>query len=125
MRVLSRFLGVAGALGLMVGVLAAQDAPQVYKPGQGVTVPKIVKEVKPQYTQAARDAKIQGSVTMSAVVLEDGKVGEVQVTRSLDAVHGLDEEAVKATKQWEFTPGTKDGKPVAVRVDIEMSFTLK
>ena len=69
--------------------------------------------------------RIEGSVRLSAVVLADGKVGEVKVTRSLDSVHGLDESAVKAMKQWEFKPGTKDGKPVAVRVSIDMTFTLK
>ena len=45
------------------------------------------------------------------------------VTRSLDAE--LDEEAIKAAKQWDFKPGTKDGEAVAVQVNIEMTFTLK
>jgi TonB family protein len=49
----------------------------------------------------------------------------VKVTESLDTVYGLDAEAVKAVKQWLFTPGTKNGKPVPVKVDIEMTFTLK
>ena len=44
---------------------------------------------------------------------------------SLDPTYGLDEQAVAAAKRWEFKPGTKDGKPVAVRVTLEMSFTLK
>jgi TonB family protein len=47
------------------------------------------------------------------------------VVQSLDSEYGLDDEAVKALKQWEFEPGTKDGAPVAVRVDVEMTFKLK
>ena len=57
---------------------------------------------------------------MEAVVLTDGTVGEVRVTQPLDP--GLDDEAVKALKQWTFSPGTKDGRPVPVSVEIEMSF---
>jgi protein TonB len=58
-------------------------------------------------------------------VLDDGTVGDVTVSRSLDSVHGLDEQAVKAMKQWLFDPGKKDGKAVRVRVTVEMTFTLK
>ena len=57
---------------------------------------------------------------MEAVVLTDGTVGEVHVTQPLDP--GLDEEAVKALKQWTFSPGTRDGKPVPVSVEIGMPF---
>ncbi len=62
---------------------------------------------------------------LDAVVLKDGTVGEVTVTKSLDKEYGLDDQAVKALKQWQFKPGTKDGKPADVRVSIEVSFTLK
>ena len=51
---------------------------------------------------------------LEAVVLETGDVGDMQITRSLDAEYGLDREAIAAAKQWKFRPGTKDGKPVAV-----------
>jgi TonB family protein len=84
-----------------------------------------VREVKPKYTKAAMDAKIQGAVWLEAVVLEDGTVGAVRVTKSLDTEHGLDVEAVNAMKQWTFKPGTKDGKAVPVQIDVEMTFRLK
>jgi len=54
-----------------------------------------------------------------------GTVGEVTVTKSLDDTYGLDQAAVAALKRWVFKPGQKDGKPVPVRVAVEMSFTLK
>lgn len=91
----------------------------------GVLLPVVLREVKPAYTQSAMAEKIQGEVHMSAVVLPDGTVGDVTVTRSLDAVYGLDEQAVDAVKQWNFKPGTKNGVPVAVRVDMMIRFTLK
>ena len=62
---------------------------------------------------------------LEAVVLPGGTVGEVRVIRSLDKKYGLDDEAVKAAKQWQFEPGRKDGKPVAVLVTIELTFTMK
>jgi TonB family protein len=59
------------------------------------------------------------------VVLPDGTVGSVEVVRSLDATFGLDQEAIKAAKQWRFRPGTRLGEPVAVLVTIELTFTLR
>jgi TonB family protein len=97
----------------------------VYKPGNGVTLPAVVAEVKPKYTPEAMKQKIQGTVWMDVVVLETGDVGDVTISKSLDAEYGLDQEAIKAAKQWKFKPGTKEGKPVAVAVVIEMAFTLK
>ena len=90
---------------------------------EGVKAPAILKEVKPKYTAGAMERKVQGSVEVDAVVLADGNVGDVTVTKSLDPE--LDEQAVNATKQWKFRPGTKDGKAVAVQVQIELTFTLR
>jgi bla regulator protein BlaR1 len=104
---------------------AEQGEKKIYRAGDGVTVPKLVKEVKPQYTAAAMKARIQGSLTLEAIILESGAVGDVKVIRSLDAVYGLDDEAVKTLKQWRFEPGTKDKKPVPVRIEVEMKFKLK
>jgi protein TonB len=92
---------------------------------KGVTLPKVVKEVKPHYSPAAKDAKVQGHVEVAAVVQANGTVGDVRVTKSLDQKYGLDEEAVKAVKQWQFDPGRKHGKPVPVEVSIDLTFTLK
>jgi protein TonB len=107
------------------GGASAQDPGSVARPGGGVTAPQIEKEVKPVYTDAAKKERIQGTVKMDVVVLADGAVGDVTVTQSLDKKHGLDDEAVKAVRQWRFVPGKKDGKAVPVLVEIEMTFTLK
>jgi periplasmic protein TonB len=96
-----------------------------FKPGNGVNLPQPLKEVKPQYTADAMRAKVQGTVLLECVVLPDGSVGSVEVVRSLDSAFGLDQEAIKAAKQWRFKPGTRFGEPVAVLVTIELTFTLR
>jgi protein TonB len=96
-----------------------------YRPGNGVLLPRPLREVKPQYTADAMRAKVQGTVLLECVVLPDGTVGKVEVVRSLDSAFGLDQEAVKAAKQWRFAPGTRFGEPVAVLVTIELTFTLR
>ena len=122
MRLANRVLCVASMLVLFVAPVPAQ---QVYKAGDGVSLPVVVESVHPDYTPEARAAGIEGSVTLAAVVLPDGRVGDVDVVRSLDAVLGLDREAVKAMKQWTFKPGTKDGTAVAVRIEVRVYFALR
>jgi periplasmic protein TonB len=117
-----RITAVVVALATTLVPIAAQ---QIFTSKDDVTLPVPVRTVKPGYTAAAMDAHIEGKVILDVVVLDDGKVGEVSVTESLDKEYGLDTQAVEATKQWLFKPGTKDGKPVAVRVAMEMTFTLK
>lgn len=97
----------------------------VYREGNGVTSPRVIKEVKPSYTGEAMRARIQGLVTMEAVVMPDGSVGNVQITKSLDSNFGLDKEAIKTVKQWRFEPGRRLGQPVPVLIVIEMTFTLR
>lgn len=96
-----------------------------YRPGNGVVNPQLVREVKPAYTADAMRAKIQGVVWLECVVLPDGTVGEVRVIKSLDPTFGLDQEAVRAARQWRFIPGTRFGEPVPVLITIELTFTLR
>src|SRR6185503_12235922 len=86
--------------------------PIVYLPGNGVSSPTLVREVKAIYPAEAIAAGIQGTVL------------EVMIVRSLDTVYGLDAQAVSAVKQWVFNPGQKDGAAVAVRIGVEVIFTL-
>jgi periplasmic protein TonB len=96
-----------------------------YRPGNGVTSPRVQQEVKPAYTAEAMRAKVQGAVLLECVVLPDGTVGSVEVVKSLDSAFGLDQEAIKAAKRWRFFPGTRLGEPVPVLVTIELTFTLR
>ena len=97
----------------------------VYRPGNGVELPQVLVQKKPQYTAEAMRAKVQGVVWVDAVVLPDGTVGDVNITKSLDSTFGLDQEAIQAAKQWKFVPGRRFGQPVAVLVTIELTFTLR
>ena len=110
---------------LMVAATAGSRDVTVYTPGNGVSLPQATRQVRAEYTQEAMQNRIEGKVGLDVVVLADGKVGDVTVSESLDSVYGLDKNAVAAMKQWEFKPGTKDGKPVAVRVSVGITFALK
>ena len=96
-----------------------------FRPGNGVESPQVLYEEKPAYTAGAMRAKVQGIVEVEAVVLPDGSVGQVRVARSLDDRFGLDEKALEAVRRWRFRPGTRQGKPVSVLVNIELTFTLR
>mgnify|MGYP002854365680 CR=1 FL=1 len=98
---------------------------QIYEPGPGIENPQVLEMVQARYTPEAQRREIEGRVLVSAVVLPDGTVGDVQVVESLDASYGLDRAAVDAARRWRFTPGSREGQPVAVRVIIELAFALQ
>ena len=104
---------------------AEPELGTIVRPGAGIVNPRLLREVKPQYTAEALRAKIVGTVHLEVVVLADGTVGDVRITRSLDPVYGLDEEAVKAARQWLFEPGTRFGEPVPVLVNLALDFNLR
>jgi TonB family protein len=88
----------------------------------GVRAPKVVYKVDPNYTQEARDAKIEGTVVVDVEVHADGKAHNLRVERTLDP--GLDQRALDAISAWRFQPATKNGKPIAVKATIEINFKL-
>src|SRR6185436_1861848 len=75
----------------------------VYRPGNGVTTPRVLVQVKPTFTDDALVRRIHGSVTLELVVTREGRPVHIRVIRSLDP--GLDQEAVRAAAQWRFEPG--------------------
>lgn len=103
----------------------AGQAPEerVYRVGEdGITPPKLISNVEPEYSEEARRAKVEGTVVLYAEIRPDGRVRNLRVTRSLDA--GLDQKAMEAIEKWTFQPGRKDGKPVVVAATIEVNFRL-
>ena len=101
------------------------DGGEGLTPGNGVSWPRLVREVKPNYTPDAMRAQVEGMVELEILVLEDGSVGRVSIVRSLDARFGLDQEAINAVRRWRFDPGRRMGKAVATRVGVELSFNLR
>jgi TonB family protein len=110
------------ALVLAAGIVRPAAADQVEKVGGDVTAPKLIHKVEPWYSEAARNAKVEGTVRLSIVVGTDGKTSGVQILQSLHP--DLDRNATEAVSQWLFEPGTKKGKPVPVRATIEINFRL-
>ncbi len=89
----------------------------------GVTPPKIVNRVEPQYSSEARTRRISGTVVLEALVTKDGRVDILRVVRGLD--YGLTENAINALKQWRFEPGKKNGESADIALNIEINFHLK
>ena len=90
--------------------------------GNGVTFPKIKTRKEPEYAEEARKSRIQGSITLSLVVGEDGIPRNIHVLVPLGA--GLDAKAIEAVKAWVFEPGLKNDEPVAVKATIEVNLRL-
>jgi TonB family protein len=115
--------GLGGGNGLGYGPGSGIGAGGgVFSLGRGITAPRAIYDPEPEYSEEARKIKQQGVVILSMVVDQQGRPRDMHVVRSLGM--GLDEKAMDAVKQWKFSPGLKDGIPVAVRVNIEVSFRL-
>ncbi len=120
--------------------LAAQSAPtvdsQIIQPDQedtfltgtvllkapGLVAPRLTKQFDPKYTVGALRAKIEGDVKIQAIVGVNGRVEKARMKESLDP--DLDAEALRTLDKWEFEPGTMNGVPVRVVVEVVMAFRI-
>ena len=110
----------------VIGSFAQENSPapeKVFRAGGDVSAPRAIYVPDPDYPDEARKKKIQGTVILSIVVGSDGSVHDVKIKRSVG--YGLDEKAMEAVSQWQFEPGRKEGKPVAVPMDVEVTFLLQ
>ncbi len=94
-------------------------AEKVYDLGPDVTPPRVIKQVRPRQS-TGRGVRLVGSVTVALIVSSKGLPKEVRVVKGLDK--DVDQSTVEAVEQWRFAPAQKDGKPVAVRVSLEIAF---
>lgn len=102
--------------------VASEQNSAVYRVGKDVSPPKVTYAPDPEYSDEAQAARYQGTVVLWLVVDADGSPQKIKVQRSLGM--GLDEEAIKAVKQWKFEPATRAGQPVAVMINVEVNFRL-
>lgn len=97
--------------------------PEGVRPGvHGATVPQVIYNPEPTFSEEARKTKQQGKVTLWLVVGADGRTYNIRVGQGLG--YGLDEEAIKAVSQWRFKPATLNGQPVATQIAVEVDFHL-
>lgn len=90
--------------------------------GPGISLPRLVSKKEPKYGELSRKARVEGAVVLYVVIGTDGRPSEVLLYRRLTP--DLDEAAMSSVRKWRFKPGTKDGKPVALPVTIEVNFRL-
>lgn len=86
------------------------------------TRPVKVRDVKPEYTEHARAARIQGVVILRTLIDDEGNVVNIEILKELPM--GLSEAAVDAVKQWKFEPATLDGQPVPANHNVTVNFKL-
>jgi len=86
------------------------------------TPPRPVSTPDPEYSKEARDAHYQGTCVLWLIIGTDGKPRDIRVVRGLE--YGLNEKAIDAVQQWKFEPAMMEGKPIAVQVNVEVSFRL-
>ena len=95
----------------------------VYSPGgNGVSYPKLIYQVDPEFSEEARKAKFQGEVVVHLVVDASGRPTRVSISRPIGM--GLDEKAKEAVSQYRFKPAMKDGHPVPVLMDVAVNFQI-
>ncbi|MFY9977372.1 MAG: energy transducer TonB, partial [Candidatus Sulfotelmatobacter sp.] len=93
-----------------------------FRPGRGVTAPRVIYQTDPEFSEEARKAKYQGTCVLGLVVDANGRPTNIRVINALGM--GLDEKAIESVRNWRFEPGQKDGHPVAVEIAVEVDFHL-
>jgi periplasmic protein TonB len=94
-----------------------------YRGGSGIEPPRLLREVKADYTEEARQRRIAGDVILEIVVRRDGTVGDVKVLQGLGS--GLNDRAVQAVRQWRFAAARRQGTPVDVIVEVAVEFKIR
>jgi protein TonB len=121
--------GIAGGVaGGIVGGLPDAPPPPPPPPaapvrvGGNIKAPVKTRDVRPVYPSIAQSARVQGMVIIEAIIGPNGKVQDAKVLRSIPL---LDQAALEAVKQWEFTPTLLNGVPVPVIMTVTVNFTLQ
>lgn len=117
--------GVIGSIGAVPAVPVLPPPPPVTRPlpvGGKIRPPAKVRHVSPVYPLIAQQVRVAGIVIIEAIIGIDGRVTEARVLRSVPL---LDDAALAAVRQWEFSPTTLNGVPVPVIMTVTVNFTLR
>lgn len=115
--------GCCDGIGDFRGPHVGSGPPGIYPAGKdGATIPEAIYSPEPNFSDEARKSKQQGLVGLLLVVGPDGRTYNIRVRQSLGM--GLDEKAIEAVSRWRFKPATRNGKPVATEIAIEVEFHL-
>lgn len=90
---------------------------------ESITAPHVISAPEPPFTPEASKIRMQGTVILTVVVGENGRVAKVTIVRPLGM--GLDDSAARTVRKWKFKPATRKGRPVAVRVRVETAFKFR
>ncbi len=99
-----------------------QGGPQRIVVGGAIQQSKLINQVRPEYPALAMQARIQGTVRLNLVILNDGSVGHIQVISGHPL---LVPPAIEAVKQWKYQPTLLNGEPVEVQTTADVNFTLE
>jgi TonB family protein len=105
-----------------LGAQAPSDLDNLFRVGPGVTTPRLLHKIEPEYSPEARADHIQGKVVLQIVINEAGRPIDINVISPLG--FGLDERAQSAVEKWQFAPGMKGELPVKILATVEVSFTF-
>jgi TonB family protein len=105
---------------VLLGAQQPGGSGDVFRVGPGVTLPRVLHKVEPEYSPIAQADHVQGTLILQIIVNEKGRATDITVLSPIG--FGLDERAEMAVEKWEFIPGRKDGKPVKILATIEVNF---
>lgn len=115
--------GCCDGIGPSAGPGVGAGTPGIFPAGKhGVTVPQVIFNPEPSFSDEARKSKAQGIVLLLVVVGQDGHTYNIRVGQSLGM--GLDEKAIEAVNRWRFRPATLNGQPVATQIAVQVDFRL-
>jgi TonB family protein len=105
------------------GVLSAKDSLPGHSElvSEGVTGGQLLHRVAPVYPAQARLLRLEGTVILAAVIMEDGTVGDINVVEGSTV---LAQSAMDAVKHWRYKPFELDGKPVKkeIRINVDLKY---
>lgn len=117
-----------GALGVVTKPVELPPPPPAPQPtgpvrvGELLVAPKKLVDVRPVYPEIARSARVEGTVILEAVLDRTGRVSQVRVAKSSPL---LDQAAIDAVRQWQYSPSTLHGQPVEVLMTVTITFKLQ